>query len=128
VGSYRRSWDEGIKRIKEKIRLFRNDLEAVFVQRPNRFLIIAESDGKKLFCHCPNPGRMTECLFPGVPLVLEKRDSSGTKTPKTAWTAAAVRYHDTIMPLYASRANFAAEKHTRKNTGILITSRPMQKA
>ena len=100
--------------MKEKVRLFRNDLEALFVKRPNRFLIIAESDGKELACHCPNPGRLSELLFPGTELILEKRNGPGT-----GWTAAALKrdkisaeknYGSGIVPLYSSRANQAAEQ------------------
>jgi sugar fermentation stimulation protein A len=105
---------------KEQARLFRNDLTGHFLRRPNRFLIIAESGGKELACHCPNPGRLTECLFPGTELILERRagadvgaETGGTGAagkPKTAWTVAALRHRGNIVPLYASRANLAAEK------------------
>ena len=88
----------------EKVRLFRNDLQARFVKRPNRFLIIAERDGKELFCHCPNPGRLSELLFPGTELILEKRGGPGT-----GWTAAALKNAiNAVIPLYSSRANDAA--------------------
>jgi len=95
--------------MREKVRLFRNDLEARFVRRPNRFLIIARKDGRELSCHCPNPGRLSELLFPGTELILEKRNRPGTD-----WTAAALKRDgsnkNTIVPLYSSRANDAAEK------------------
>ncbi|AEF81861.1 SfsA [Leadbettera azotonutricia ZAS-9] len=53
-----------------------------------------------------------------MPLILEKRaiQKAGGSLAKTAWTAAAIRYNDTIMPLYASRANLAAEKLILKKT------------
>jgi sugar fermentation stimulation protein A len=107
---------------------FRNDREAVFVKRPNRFLIIARDGDEELFCHCPNPGRLMEVLFPGARLILEKRgaseaDAGGSSVPKpggkkpeaakpakTLWTAAAVYHRDRIMPLFSSRANRAAEE------------------
>ena len=78
--------------MKETVRLFRNDLGARFVRRPNRFLIISrpvgagEKDGKELACHCPNPGRLSELLFTGTELILEKRSGPGT-----GWTAAALK-------------------------------------
>ena len=80
---------------------------ARFVRRPNRFLIIAEKDGKEINCHCPNPGRLSELLFPGAELILERRSSG--------WTAGAVKIAGKnrgsgIVPLYSSRANLAAEK------------------
>ena len=91
------------------VRLFRNDGEACFVSRPNRFLIMADMNGKKLACHCPNPGRLEEFLFPGAPLILEKRGEAGRSQHKTEWTTVAIRRGATIAPLYASRANQAAE-------------------
>ncbi|MDR1587356.1 MAG: DNA/RNA nuclease SfsA [Treponema sp.] len=113
--------------------LFRNDLEAVFVRRPNRFLIIAKAEGKETACHCPDPGRLTELLFPGARLILEKRcgaegpadlgrnssegrDARGHacrgagRPAKTAYTAAAVSYRGGIVPLFSARVNRAAEK------------------
>ncbi|MDR3191576.1 MAG: sugar fermentation stimulation protein SfsA, partial [Treponema sp.] len=60
----------------ERVQLFRNDLAGRFLRRPNRFLIIAESGGEELACHCPNPGRLTECLFPGTELILERRNNA----------------------------------------------------
>ncbi|MDR3276332.1 MAG: DNA/RNA nuclease SfsA [Treponema sp.] len=97
------------------LELFSNDLEAVFIRRPNRFLIIAGAEGREIACHCPNPGRLIEFVFPGMPLILEKRaagDKAGTTkpAPKTGYTAAGIRYRDAVVPLFASRANKAAEK------------------
>jgi sugar fermentation stimulation protein A len=96
------------------MRLFSPDKKAVFVSRPNRFLIIAESpakgrgSGERFVCHCPNPGRLTECLFPGTELILEKRKEAGAA--KTLWTAAALRHQGNVVPLFASRANLAAQE------------------
>ena len=86
--------------------MFNPDREAVLVSRPNRFLIIARTGDEELRCHCPNPGRMTEFMFPGTGLILEKRTEGKAKTE---WTAAGLRYRDGVVPLFASRANGAAE-------------------
>ncbi|MDR2898608.1 MAG: DNA/RNA nuclease SfsA, partial [Spirochaetaceae bacterium] len=100
----------------ESIRLFSNDLEAEFLRRPNRFLIIAGNKGEEIPCHCPNPGRLSEMLFPGTTLILEKRTAAETSatakstSPKTAWTAAGLYHRESIVPLYSARANEAAEK------------------
>ncbi|MDR1786079.1 MAG: DNA/RNA nuclease SfsA [Spirochaetaceae bacterium] len=89
---------------------FTRDREALLVERPNRFVIIARdsASGELLTCHCPNPGRLLEFVFPGMPLILEKRGDN--PAAKTRWTAAAVRYGDSIVPLFSSRANGAAEQ------------------
>ncbi|MDX9784705.1 MAG: DNA/RNA nuclease SfsA [Spirochaetia bacterium] len=117
--------------------IFHNHREALFVRRPNRFLIIAADPetGEELACHCPNPGSIAEFTIPGTRLILERRPEGG----KTAWIAAAVRYEGrclvgeegrllkgsgeapvgrdkaamsrehVIVPLYSARANEAAK-------------------
>ncbi|MDR0598690.1 MAG: DNA/RNA nuclease SfsA [Treponema sp.] len=102
------------------IQLFSNDLEAVFVRRPNRFLVIAEREGREIPCHCPNPGRLIEFFgfrgypIPGARLILEKRASPGAA--KTAYTAAGLYYRDrpgggeVVVPLISARANRAAKE------------------
>ncbi|MDR2663311.1 MAG: DNA/RNA nuclease SfsA, partial [Treponema sp.] len=109
-----------MKRAVKTVRVFSNDLEAVFTGRPNRFLITAEdSAGKELACHCPNPGRLIEFFgfrgydIPGIRLILEKREPGSAA--RTDATAVGLYYHDGItgkevtVPLFSSRANRAAE-------------------
>ena len=101
------------------VRLFTNHREALFVKRPNRFLIIARDGDEEIACHCPNPGRLIEFVFPGSKLILERRtpfppdpESPGRAKPpkaKTSWTAVGIYYRDGIVPLFSSRANKAAE-------------------
>ncbi|GHV77211.1 hypothetical protein AGMMS49942_20320 [Spirochaetia bacterium] len=88
---------------------FRNDREAVFVRRPNRFLIIARVGSEEIACHCPNPGRLIEFVFPGTRLILEKRKEDNPNA-KTGWTVVGLYYRDTVAPLFSSRANKAAEE------------------
>lgn len=89
---------------------FRNHREALFVRRPNRFLIIAQDGDEELSCHCPNPGRLLEFAIPGSRLILEKREMAAPVKAKTAWTAAGIYYRRGCAPLFSSRANAAAEK------------------
>jgi sugar fermentation stimulation protein A len=97
------------------ISLFRNDLEAVFVRRPNRFLIIARAEGREIPCHCPNPGRLIEffgfrdCPIPGLRLILEKRSGFPAVKAKTAYTVAGLRYRGGVVPFFSARANRAAD-------------------
>jgi sugar fermentation stimulation protein A len=97
-----------------EVRLFTNHREALFVRRPNRFLIIARDGDEEIPCHCPNPGRLIEFVFPGSRLILERRAPAppGRAAPaaKTAYTAVGIYYRDTVVPLFSSRANGAAEK------------------
>ncbi|MDR2159849.1 MAG: DNA/RNA nuclease SfsA [Treponema sp.] len=102
------------------IQLFHNDREAVFLRRPNRFLIIAGHNNEEIPCHCPNPGRLIEFFgfrgndIPGAELILERRQREGgaanPSRAKTAWTAVGLRYRDSIVPLFSARANRAAEE------------------
>ncbi len=92
---------------RDSVSLFSNDREALFKRRPNRFLIIAGDGNEEIPCHCPNPGRLIEFLFPGTRLILEKRKNN---QGKTAWTAAGLYYENRTVPLFSARANQAAEK------------------
>jgi sugar fermentation stimulation protein A len=103
------------KKVPDTVSLFRNDLEAVFVRRPNRFLIIARAENREIPCHCPNPGRLIEffgfrdCNIPGIGLILEKRAPAPGGRAKTAYTVAGLRYRGSIVPFFSARANRAAE-------------------
>lgn len=57
-----------------------NIRRAFFLDRPNRFVAHAELDGVSVRCHMPNPGRMWELLFPGVPVYLRQASQEGRKT------------------------------------------------
>ena len=58
--------------------------EAVFLERPNRFLLIAlRSSGEKIKVHVPDPGRLHELLFPGNRILILP---AGGSRRKTAWS------------------------------------------
>lgn len=50
--------------------LFRGLVAARFISRPNRFVVECLMGGRTVRAYLPNPGRMWELLFPGVPLSL----------------------------------------------------------
>lgn len=87
------------------MKLFNNDLEAHFIDRPNRFIIYADLAGESVKCHCPNTGRMGELLLPGVKLILEK---SSNPERKTKYSVVAVYKGDLIVPITSVRANQVA--------------------
>lgn len=89
------------------MKIFRADYEAIFLKRPNRFIIHAELEGSEVVCHCPNTGRMGELLIPGVKLILEKSDNPNRKTP---YSAVAVYKGDLIVPITSARANGVAKE------------------
>jgi sugar fermentation stimulation protein len=85
---------------------FHPDLQGSFVDRPNRFVVRVDVGGALVEAHCPNPGRITELLFPGSVVTLER--ASGTR--KLAYTLVAVERRDptgpvTTVPLASVRAN-----------------------
>ncbi len=89
------------------MRLFSNDTEGYFVERPNRFIVTAETPGGIIRAHCPNPGRMQELLVPGRRLIFSRSTNPERKTP---FTLEAVYYQGKVVPLYAAHANrIAAE-------------------
>jgi len=89
---------------------FHPDAGATFVDRPNRFVVRALVGETLVEAHCPNPGRMSELLFPGVPVILEQ----AAPTRKLAYTLAAVlrpgsEGSTVTIPLISVRANAAVE-------------------
>ena len=56
--------------------------EAVFLDRPNRFIAHVLLDGEKTAVHVKNTGRCRELLLPGVRVVLA---AAATEGRKTAW-------------------------------------------
>lgn len=55
-----------------------------FIERPNRFSLWVELNGKRELAHLPNPGRLPEILTPKRRILLRKAE--GVKR-KTRWTA-----------------------------------------
>jgi len=67
-------------------------VEGEYLERPNRFLVVARVWGERTQAHLPNPGRMKELLFPGVRVILRRANpiSSGAKPRKTSYDAVGV--------------------------------------
>ncbi|MGC9372336.1 MAG: DNA/RNA nuclease SfsA [Thermovirgaceae bacterium] len=78
-----------------------------FLCRPNRFVVICETNEGKIRAYLPNPGRLRELLLPGSMTLLEKA-SSGRKR-STSYTAVAVETARGPVMLHTHRANDAAE-------------------
>ncbi|MFQ6608747.1 MAG: DNA/RNA nuclease SfsA [Fidelibacterota bacterium] len=63
--------------------------DAVFIERPNRFLTIVEMEGERVESHLPDPGRLKELLLPRAALKVRKaKETSGRKTH---WTTVMVK-------------------------------------
>lgn len=68
--------------------------EAVFLERPNRFIADAEIRGKKEVVHVKNTGRCAELLIPGATIYVQESDNPERKTK---WDLIAVRKKDRII-------------------------------
>ncbi len=76
-------------------------LAARFVDRPNRFLVVAElDDGRRVDAYLPNTGRLTHLCVPGRPIVLRHDPDPRRKTEYTVIRA----WDDTWVALEASLA------------------------
>ncbi len=62
--------------------------EALFLERPNRFLAVVELDGKREEAHLPDPGRLAELLVPGSRVRLRP---AAAKARRTSWDMIGVR-------------------------------------
>jgi len=65
-------------------------LEGKFLERPNRFVAIAEVEGRRARVHVADTGRLEEILTPGRPLLLLKNREG----MKTAYTLLAARMEE----------------------------------
>lgn len=55
--------------------------EAIFVDRPNRFVAHVLLDGETIVCHVKNTGRCRELLVPGAKVILSEGTGLGRRTP-----------------------------------------------
>ncbi len=68
---------------------------ARFVERPNRFLVLAElDDGRTVRAHCPDPGRLRELLIAGV-RVYVSRARAGAGPRRTEYDLRFVEHPET---------------------------------
>jgi sugar fermentation stimulation protein A len=54
------------------VKLFDDLIPAVFLSRPNRFVVVCRTGGKTVRAYLPNPGRLWELLLPDARLLLTK--------------------------------------------------------
>lgn len=55
--------------------------QAVFLERPNRFVAYVELAGKREICHVKNTGRCRELLLPGAKIYVQRQNNPARKTP-----------------------------------------------
>jgi sugar fermentation stimulation protein A len=79
--------------------------EALFISRPNRFVLTCRLRGKTVNAFLPNPGRLSELLLPDTPIYLEK-----TSNPNRSlhYTAVALEREGHRIVLHTHRTNDVA--------------------
>lgn len=80
--------------------------KALFISRPNRFVLTCNLRGRTVQAFLPNPGRLLELLLPGTPIYLEK-----TSNPDRSlhYTAVAVEREGHRIVLHTHRTNDVAQ-------------------
>ena len=78
-------------------------INAVFIERPNRFITIIEIGGEKHKSHLPDPGRLKELLIPGASLLV--RPAPENKERSTAFTTIMVNLKGQWISLVSTLPN-----------------------
>jgi len=79
--------------------------KALFISRPNRFVLTCKLKGKTVNAFLPNPGRLSELLLPDTPVYLEK-----TSNPNRSlhYTAVALERESLRIVLHTHKTNEVA--------------------
>jgi len=88
---------------------YRSVVDAVFLQRPNRFIAHCLLNGEEVVAHVKNTGRCKELLLPGVPVILQDhRQEQGNR--KTAFSLIAVEKNGLLINMDSQAPNAVAEE------------------
>ena len=85
--------------------------KAIFLKRPNRFVVVCKLNGKTIKAFLPNPGRLWELLLPGAVLYLEKSARPERKLP---YTVVAIEREGRPVMAHTHRTNDLVEHLLRK--------------
>ncbi len=77
-------------------------VDGIFLERPNRYLAKVTIDGREVFAHVPDPGRLPGLMIPGRRARLIH--NPGPKR-KTDYTLALIRHEDIWVSVYPVFAN-----------------------
>ena len=78
--------------------------DAIFLERPNRFLTIVEVNGKVVESHLPDPGRLKELLLRGALLRVRKVPETA-KQRRTKWSTVMVKSGEQFISLDTNLPN-----------------------
>ncbi len=65
--------------------LYDTILKAIYIGRPNRFVVTLDLNGESVLAHLPNPGRMWELLFTGVTMYIVPHEQAGCGRRNIVW-------------------------------------------
>lgn len=77
--------------------------EAVFVDRPNRFLAVVRLDGREVLAHVANSGRLRELFVPGTPVFLTPAPADAER--KTAYDLTLIDVNGVLVAVDARLPN-----------------------
>jgi len=81
---------------------YENIEQAVFLERPNRFVAHVKKQEQEIVCHVKNTGRCRELLIPGVDVFIQKAANAARKTP---YDLVAVRKGNEIVNIDSQAPN-----------------------
>jgi len=87
-------------------------VSARFLVRPNRFVMIAESDGRRLTVRCPSPGSLRELLTPNVELLVHIPEDSADR--RTDATLVLIRHRRRWVSIDTQLPNRLMTEHLRR--------------
>ncbi|MHA2356245.1 MAG: DNA/RNA nuclease SfsA, partial [Candidatus Thorarchaeota archaeon] len=76
--------------------------EALFIERPNRFLGRVELDGENIEVFIPNPGRMHELMIPGKQVYVRRKSGPHRRTQ---YNMIGVHHEDVIISIDSNLPN-----------------------
>lgn len=91
---------------------YENIKEAIFLERPNRFIAYCLLDGETIVCHVKNTGRCKELLIPNETVVFVQDHGENTSR-KTRYSLVKVRKGKRIINMDSQAPNQLAEEWLR---------------
>lgn len=88
--------------------IYKNIRQAIFLDRPNRFIAHIEIDGRREVCHVKNTGRCKELLLPGAAVLVQDTWGGSSDKPssrKTRYDLISVRKGERLINMDSAAPN-----------------------
>lgn len=101
-------------------------IQARIVERPNRFIIMAEVDGKIVRCHCPSTGRIGGYKMDGLPCLLSGPYDTTKRATEYTVEAFAIQEPDTegFQWIGINQTAMNSYVHAAMEAGLLAEALP----